>query len=123
MSEVKYVVDGYETMLNELKQENQKLQRRIDVFERAKRIWDRRSSGEYSDLNDASQEAAHYCWLDDQNKKLEDAVQVAVDCLEYFVARAEGRHPDGYIISLTTYGKFKEAISKIKSLGIVKEGE
>ncbi len=78
MSEVKYMVDGYETMLNELKQENQ---------------------------------------------KLKEALKVAVDCLEYFVARAEGRHPDGYIISLTTYGKFKEALSKLKSLGIVKEGE
>ena len=67
---------------SQLKEENQKLKRRIDVFERAKRIWDRRSSGEYSDLNDASQEAAHYCWLDEQNEKLEDAMQVAVDCLD-----------------------------------------
>ena len=31
MSEVRYMVDGYETMFNELKQENQKLKEALDV--------------------------------------------------------------------------------------------
>lgn len=74
-----------------LLEENQKLQRRIDVFERAKRIWDRRSSGEYSDLNDASQEAAHYCWLDEQNEKLSEALKISSEALKEIA-----RHTSAY---------------------------
>lgn len=54
---------------DQLQSENQALQKRIDVLERAKRIWERRN-GDSSDLMDASQEAQHYNWLDEQNEKL-----------------------------------------------------
>ena len=43
-----------------LKEENEKIQRRNDVLERVKRIWERRSFGDANDLMDASQEAQHY---------------------------------------------------------------
>lgn len=54
----------------ELQKENAILQKRVDVFERAKLIWERRNGGA-SELNDASQEASHYNWLDEQNYKLQ----------------------------------------------------
>lgn len=59
---------------DKLKEENQRLQKRVDVFERAKLIWERRS-GDRADLMDASQEAQHYNWLDEQNEKLKEENQ------------------------------------------------
>lgn len=59
--------DSYQS----LKEENAQLQKRVYVFERARRIWERRN-GDISDLMDASQEAQHYNWLDEQNQKLEE---------------------------------------------------
>ncbi len=56
--------------VEQLQKENAILQKRVDVFERAKLIWERRNGGA-SELNDASQEANHYNWLDEQNEKLQ----------------------------------------------------
>jgi len=44
MSENKYIVDGYETMLNELKQENQKLKEALKVAVEAMEFY---ASGDY----------------------------------------------------------------------------
>ena len=68
MSEVRYMVDGYETMFNELKQENQ---------------------------------------------KLKEALDVAVDCLDDISDSSN---------SSITRRSARQALDKIKALGIVKEG-
>ena len=68
MSEVRYMVDGYETMFNELKQENQ---------------------------------------------KLKEALDVAVDCLDDIFDSSN---------SSITRRSARQALDKIKALGIVKEG-
>ena len=68
MSEVRYMVDWYETMFNELKQENQ---------------------------------------------KLKEALDVAVDCLDDISDSSN---------SSITRRSARQALDKIKALGIVKEG-
>lgn len=69
MSEYKYIADGYETMFNELKEENQ---------------------------------------------KLKEALDVAVDCLDDI--------SDSSTSSITRRSA-RQALDKIKALGIVKEGK
>lgn len=94
MSEVKYVVDGYETMLNELKQENQKLKEALQEAVEALNVYS-------SDLDIEICEACSECVSD-----------------LYLV---ETTLPD---LEPKDFGyKARQALSKIKPLGIVKEGE
>lgn len=38
--------------------------------------------------------------------------------IQYFVDRAEDNHPDGYIRSRRTYGRYKEALSQVQKMGL-----
>lgn len=87
MSEYKYMVDGYETMFNELKQENQKLKEALDVANEALEFYADRCKGHEG-------MAPQYNELNDLNCINENFGEIA-----------------------------RQALSKLKALGIVKEGE
>lgn len=44
------------------------------------------------------------------------ALEGAREALTYFVDRCEGNHPDGYIRSYRTYGKFKNALTQLDAV-------
>ena len=67
--------------LNELKAENERLTKELATIDQANIIAERRLHGDSSDKMDASQEAAHYNWLDEQNEKLKKEVQRLKDKL------------------------------------------
>lgn len=62
--------------LDELKAENDRLTKELETVNRANIIAERRLYGDSSDMMDASQEAAHYNWLEEQNENLTEELEL-----------------------------------------------
>ena len=98
--EVQYLMDAKVKELEEI----------IRNTDRAVLIAERKVYGDSSDRMDASQEAAHYNWLDDQNKKLEQQVAMLKDAIEDFFD-FRGDFDDG---NDSVFDKFLEALAKLE---------
>lgn len=64
-----------------------------------------------------TEDCAHVHKVDQEELTKERQIsRILEEAVEYFVARAEFRHPDGPIRSTRTLGKFKDALSEVAKL-------
>lgn len=89
--------DGFDAGVSEMQAQIDELKQELANVDRAVLIAERRVHGDQADKMEASQEAAQYNWLDDQNEALKaqlkskDAViDVAVKSLEYYGSKSLG---------------------------------